>query len=288
MTKAKKPVRTRKKKEIEYEPCIVTFIDVLGFRVLVTNRSAAYVHRVINALERFTPPDDSEIGRKDARLISQAYAQSVSDAIVRIRPYKTTYRDGALVHGILDLLHAQIELINLGVLVRAGLTVGDAYVSPNGKGPMFGPAMVRAYEIESQEAVYPRIVIDDDALERHKLDPLLRSDNNSLAEERKLLRLLLAIGDDGTRYIDYLNAAAEFDGPSLYLGFLQTHAQLIRAGKVESANRSVRRKYEWLAVYHNKQIDGMRKAVLSNRQKAISFYEEYDVQADAFFDEVTV
>jgi hypothetical protein len=198
------------------------------------------------------------------------------------------YRDGALVHEILDLLHAQIELVNLGVLIRAGLTVGDAYLPASGDGPVFGPAMVRAYEIESQEAVYPRIVIDDDALEQHKLDPLLRSESNSLAEEQKLLRQLLAVGDDGTRYINYLNAVGEFDDPSVHLSFLQTHAQLVRTGRIESVNRNVRRKYEWLTVYHNKQVEGMRRAILSSPSRMRAFYEEYDVDAKNFLDEVTI
>jgi hypothetical protein len=281
-------MRTRKTKAIEYESCIVTFIDVLGFRALVTNRSAADVHHVIKALERFTKPDNVGVSRKDVRIFSQAHAQSVSDAIVRVRPYKTMYRDGALVHEILDLLHAQIELVNLGVLIRAGLTVGDAYLPASGDGPVFGPAMVRAYEIESQEAVYPRIVIDDDALEQHKLDPLLRSESNSLAEEQKLLRQLLAVGDDGTRYINYLNAVGEFDDPSVHLSFLQTHAQLVRTGRIESVNRNVRRKYEWLTVYHNKQVEGMRRAILSSPSRMRAFYEEYDVDAKNFLDEVTI
>jgi hypothetical protein len=288
LAQSEKSVEEAKPKEVKYEACIVTFIDILGFRTLVTDRSAADVHRTIKALERFTKPHDSAIGPEDTGLISQAYAQSVSDAVVRIRPYQTRYRDGALIREIIDLLHAQMELVNLGVLIRAGVTIGDACVPAKGDGPVFGPAMVRAYEIESQEAIYPRIVIDDDALKQHALDPLLRSDSNSLADEQKMLGQLLAVGDDGTRYIDYLAAEGEFDYPELYLEFLQTHAKLIRTGRSDNTNRSVRRKYDWLAVYHNKRVDGIRKGLLSNRQRMVTFYEEYEVEPQDFLDSIAV
>jgi hypothetical protein len=286
--KSKKGARKNKQTAIEYEPCIVTFVDVLGFRELVNTRTAADVHRVIAALERFTRPDRSELSKEDLGLISQAHARSVSDAIVRIRPYKTLYQDGALFHEIIDLLHAQIELVNLGVLVRAGLTVGNAYVGAKLNEPVFGPAMVRAYDIESKEAIFPRIVIDDDALNQHRLDKYLRSDNNSLADEIKLFDRLLARGEDGTRYIDYLGAAGEFDDPAGHLQFLQTHATLIRTGRTENKNRAVLRKFEWLAVYHNKQVEGMRQAVLSTKKSAKAFFEEYEVKAKTFFEEILV
>lgn len=275
-------------KHIQYEDCIVTFIDVLGFRSLVMDRSAADVHRVIKRLEEFTRPENVQDYGLDSKTISHAYAQSVSDAIVRVRPYHTKYRDGAFFREILDLLHAQMELVNLGVLIRAGLTVGKAYVPLSGDGPVFGPAMIRAYEIESQEAVYPRIVIDDDALEQHKLDPRLRSDNNSLAEELAHLDRMLAIGDDGIKYIDYLGAFGEFDSESGYFEFLQSHANLIRNGRSENKPRGVKRKYEWLAAYHNRRVDSIKESVLSSEAQRRAFYEECEVPPEDFLEEITV
>jgi hypothetical protein len=95
---AKSPkIRKPTTEPVEYEPCIVAFIDVLGFRDLVNSRSAADVQDAISALQHFTTPDKEELSKSDRRLFSQAQARSVSDAVVRIRPYVTEYRDGALV-----------------------------------------------------------------------------------------------------------------------------------------------------------------------------------------------
>ncbi len=129
---------------VGYEPCVVAFIDVLGFRNLINTRSAAEVHRVLTRLEHFTRPEDQPPPRSmdEVRLHSEAFAYSVSDAIVRVRPYNTQRRDGAFFWELYDLLHAQIGLIGSGVFVRAGVTVGDAYVGLTGEGPVFGPALI--------------------------------------------------------------------------------------------------------------------------------------------------
>ena len=93
-----------------YEPCIVSFIDVLGFRDLLATRHAHDIRDIMLRLRKFTTSDEVEKPRrmKDARLYSQPIADWVSDAVVRVRVYDTQYRDGAFFHELLDLLHAQI------------------------------------------------------------------------------------------------------------------------------------------------------------------------------------
>ena len=289
---AKSPkIRKPTTESVEYEPCIVAFIDVLGFRDLVNSRSAADVQDAISALQHFTTPDNEELSKSDRRLFSQAQARSVSDAVVRIRPYVTEYRDGALIHEILDLLKAQIELVKLRVLVRGGLTVGEARVGSSDRDPVFGPAMIRAYDIESKEALFPRIVVDDEALFRHRTEPQLRSyDSSSLDDEVKLLSELLATADDGTRYIDYLRATGEFaDEPDLYFAFLRSHAELIRSGRSEhTGRRAILRKYEWLARYHNQRINELQEGECSSKNRIQNFRKKYDIHPGDFFGKLKI
>ena len=40
----------------EYEPCIVTFIDVLGFRDMLDKRSAADIARVLELMSEYAAP----------------------------------------------------------------------------------------------------------------------------------------------------------------------------------------------------------------------------------------
>lgn len=276
---------------VQYEPCVVSFIDILGFRDVIKTRPAEEVYGIIKTLQKFTFPDEDEPARSmdEVRLYSRAFAQSVSDAIVRVRPFNTQYRDGAFVHEILDLLYAQIELVNIGLLVRAGVTVGDAYAGFNGEGPIFGPGMVRAYEIESQEAIFPRIVIDDYALGQHKSDERLRAKHNLLKHELDMLEDLLAVGEDGIHFIDYLKAARDVpDHFGTYLAFVEKHADMIRKGIVQKGDARTFRKFEWLRRYHNARVSPLRDKALSTRKSRSAFLDEFEADPEEYFAKVIV
>lgn len=284
-SKRRQKERERKATEIAaripgegYEPSIVSFIDVLGFRDLLATRHAHDIRDIMLQLREFTMPDEIEKPRriKDARLFSTAFADSVSDAVVRVRVYDTQYRDGAFFHELLDLLHAQIQCVGNGVVIRAGVTIGDAHVGLDGKGPVFGPAMVRAYEIETHEAVHPRIVIDQAAYDAFLTDIRLRKEDHSMQMEIDHVDKLIRIDPDGVRFIDYLaGGESEFDHPGGYFEFLDQHAALIR-GKLAATAGSVRAKFEWLAGYHNSVVAKIIDDFASSVRSSEVFYEEFD------------
>lgn len=39
---------------------------------------------------------------------------------------------------------------------------------------IYGPALVKAYDLESNFAIYPRIVLDPELIKAHRLEPALR------------------------------------------------------------------------------------------------------------------
>lgn len=261
-----------------YEPCIVSFIDVLGFRDLLANRHAHDIRDVLLQLREFTAPSAGTMARgmKNARLFSRAFADSVSDAVVRARVFDTQYGDGALFHELLDLLHAQIQCLGSGVVVRAGVAIGDAHVGLNGEGPVFGPAMVRAYEIEAHHAVHPRIVVDEAAYQRFLADSRLRKEGHDLEEEVGYVDKLLRVDADGIRFIDYLaGSETEFDHPGDYFTFLEQHATLVRE-KLATTTDGVRVKFEWLANYHNTVVEEILTEFAAGRRSATAFEAELD------------
>ena len=64
---------------------------------------------------------------------------------------------------LLHLVRAQARLIvDESILIRGTVTMGRVVKS---RGELFGPAVVRAYELERDRAEYPRIIIDDRILQ---------------------------------------------------------------------------------------------------------------------------
>ncbi|MCD2180302.1 hypothetical protein [Rhizobium sp. C1] len=273
-----------------YEIAIVSFIDVLGFRAMLGARSPHEIHDIILSLREFSMPEEEPARRmKDVRLSSRAFAESVSDAVVRVRVFDTQYSDGAFFHELVDLLHVQIQCINHGVLIRAGLAIGSIHVGLNGSGPVFGPAMVRAYEIESGEAIYPRIVIDDPAYEQFLSDARLHNENHDPEEEMEYVNSLLRTGEDGTRFIDYLGASeSEFDTFEGYLRFVERHATLIRENLAASHRPTVRRKYVWLARYHNEVVAQIRRKFEVGELSTDSFRAVFERDANEMLAELLV
>lgn len=241
-----------------YESAIVTFLDVLGFRELVDSSTAETIHRILNSIEQFTKP---VIEPTDG--ISMDFEPKVfhfSDSIVRVRQVENnlnkSFPIGLLFHEILDLVHAQSELIREGVLLRGGITYGNVSVTES---RVFGPGIIGAYDLESKYALYPRIVIGPELLKEYKSNKLLRKDGHTLEEESQYIRDLTRQGGDGIWFIDYARAVeSELDDLSMYPNFLNIHRELIvsKSEHYQSLN-GIMSKYIWLAHYHNQTISGI-------------------------------
>lgn len=235
-----------------YEHCIVAYLDILGFASLVERLPANEISGIIDQFHTFNRTDDVPATRmQEMRLNPRLFVFQISDAVVRTTTLENETNDGAMFWELWSLALVQIELISAGVLVRGGVSVGEVNVGLNGDGPIFGPAMIRAFRIESEEAIYPRIVVDDEAIEaalrieRNLDEPLDIPD-----EVRTQIRSLLATGEDGTLYIDYLRAVQP-DSTIDLNSVLISHKNLIESGLTEHASPRIRRKFQWLAHYHD-------------------------------------
>jgi hypothetical protein len=238
-----------------YRPAVITFLDVLGFRDLVGRTDdPAEVRRVLRLLRGFASQPDPlapEDGDADGPVdFEMTRSIAFSDSIVRIRFFDTDYPTGALFHEVIDLLHAQGELAGHDVLVRGGVTVGQVYLEGD---LVFGPGFVRAYDLESQFANHPRIVIGPEAFTALRSDPRLRAGHHDLDDEIHYQRSLLRRGDDGFWFIDYLFAIrSEMDEPDNFPALVAQHRSLIIThANAAPANSRVLQKYLWLAGYLN-------------------------------------
>ena len=282
--------RSQRRSDYErgFERCVVTFIDILGYRNLLNTRTANEIVGIVNALRTFTQGDgerDTRPTRSDeVRLYSQAFSESVSDAVVRVRTVDTQSNDGAFVLELIDLMHVMLECVNRGILIRGGMTIGPVHVGLAGDGPIFGNGMVRAFKIESEEAVYPRIMIDDAALENYLADEALWQDGNFDADEARLVRQFVGMAEDGSHFVDYLKAAGpgEFDaGVAGHFEFLQRHRRVI-IDNMANADPKAQRKLVWLANYHNRYVVDLQEQY-DMEDASGEFYAKLEVSPEEIF-----
>ena len=240
-----------------YQRAIVSFIDILGFGDFVKKSDANSVNRVLDAIEKSASPLilDEERERDD-----HAEIISFSDSIVRIRKIETKdnieYPMGLLHEELLSLVHAQGELIDFDIIIRGGVSIGDIFISES---RVFGPGLMKAYELESKYALYPRIIIDPLLIQVHKNDRLLKAKWHSVEDELEMMGKLLRQEDDGMWFIDYVAALeGELDEHEMYPIFLQRHREVILAGaQKHSQLNSALSKFVWMANYHNQIVTNM-------------------------------
>ncbi|WP_457812650.1 hypothetical protein [Sinorhizobium meliloti] len=219
----------------------MTFIDILGFRDIVAKSSAAEISAMLTLLRKTT--EISEVPQARSEVDYYAF----SDSIVRVRRISNSVVETIGVEAN-DIGLAQLDLAHRGVLIRGGLTVGQVY--SDGRS-IFGPAMIRAYDLESKDAISPRVLIDPQVVQSAGISKLIASKKIAGLIGNMLSEPL----SDGV-VIDYLSVALdELDEDADVLEMLKRHKEVIEAGLIATSGvERVRAKYEWLFRYHNRFV----------------------------------
>lgn len=234
---------------IEYRSAIVTFVDILGFRALVTSKSAADVAAAITRLQESIHPISPGLPQQDGpKTIHPSRVHAFSDCVVRVRPVAGDDDFGPIfIRELSELASIQAALASAGVFVRGGIAYGQIHSTDL---QVFGPALIRAYELESSLAHVPRIVIDPVAIQTFRDRAIPKS---RMRQEITGMRRSIRQADDGLWFIDYLHAGAEsFEGDVEKQNFFALHRQRITAAAASvDIGSSVLPKYLWAAQYHN-------------------------------------
>jgi hypothetical protein len=245
----------KKKRNLKYSPHLISYIDILGFRELIRDKSPNFISRAIRRVIEATAPD-SKIRREN----KENYV-NFSDLIVHtvpiLSPSNIKFRDGLVYLEIQNLAMAQVQLIGEGLLLRGALTMG---MLERTYGVLFGPGIIAAYELEHEEAQFPRIVVDSSLIEALSVAPLLRA--HRYEEEMVYISKFIKRDDDGVVFIDYLGGIQYEAGEAgEYLEFLQSHKQFVEKNIAEfKENKRVLSKYLWLKKYHNAVVvNGLRR-----------------------------
>ena len=231
---------------VSYEQAIVTFVDILGFRALVRDKSASAVAAAITRLQE-TVQAPAE-GKRSGKTIGPPHVHAFSDCVVRVRPVTGADDFGpTFVREVADLGTIQAALAHAGVFVRGGVSVGDIHSTAR---QVFGPALIRAYELESELAHVPRIIVDPGAVKRFRERSIPPS---RMRTEVAAMRRALRHADDGLWFVDYLRAGTRaLQDERDVREFLRQHrAQIAEAAATVGIASSVLPKYLWVANYHN-------------------------------------
>lgn len=216
-----------------YERRLILFIDVLGFKEIVaaTENDPAALRQLIAAMD--------DVGYlKETSVSGSKQVTQFSDSIV------VSYRvdEPSAVFWLLnEMALTVVTLAGSGFLLRGAVTMGGLYHTAR---HVVGPAMVKAYEMESKIARNPRVIIDSSLVSIAR-----KYRTHSPDEEARYAAKFMSKDTDGIYYFDYISwqsvvdvTGLDDDGYPEYLGIL---GKLIQRG-LKHKEPSVNEKYLWL------------------------------------------
>ncbi|WP_201317669.1 hypothetical protein [Paenibacillus sp. EPM92] len=227
-------------------PSVVCFTDILGFSQMVLNAHQTgggdqllkRLHKILTEQYRQLKPAEDYVG------IFKAF----TDNIVIGLPI---YEDGELQLGgvFLDFASFQLALTLEGFFIRGGVAIGDYYGDDEFA---YGPSIIEAHDLENRFAIFPRIILSDEAVQMVKQHVEYYAEPNWSPQSTDLIQ----DNTDGKWFINYLEAimhdVREYGDYQEAVALLLQHKQVIEDNLIQhQGNLHILSKYIWVAHYHN-------------------------------------
>lgn len=243
-------------KIFNYENKLVAFVDLLGFKKAVfesesdTNIKKSVDKAVYSYLKLKTLNDAYIELMKEKGINKGLYDIAFfSDCFVISCKKQSDEQENLYIDFFKGLVNMSFKLLSIGFLIRGGVTYGLLYHQNN---MIYGPAMNRAYLLESQQAKYPRILVDGFALQEISKDEHIR----------EIMQYISPDQIDGMMFIDYLSQKEYFEENDNYYNcnnerltynqlLLQAKDKIEMNIKTFKEQGKVLDKFNWFKDYHN-------------------------------------
>lgn len=149
--------------EIKYSKRIIAYVDILGWTHATTKIAPPFLFDALKPIIQRAEFNSQahrdalieELGDRVNPLMLEVQFGFFSDSLVMSIPVEFRGR-------IYDTIsHITVKLLQNGFAVRGGITSGDLYHLDQ---IIFGPALVEAHALESEKALYTRVLVHDNVL----------------------------------------------------------------------------------------------------------------------------
>lgn len=209
--------------ELKTEEYVVAFIDILGASEMIKNsldESLNAIHGFYKLALGMAGVADSYVERFEVSIFSDniVLAVKVGENCALIDAFKNL---------IIIVIALQSILLYRNILCRGGITYGKFFKDDI---MVWGDALVRAHELESKIAIFPRIVIDKSLMCKFSDEDVNKSS----------IGKYFSIDFDGMFFVDFCNAGDNYSKEILDLK--------TQAGRYISSDK-IFQKYNWLIRY---------------------------------------
>ena len=239
--------------EKKFRKVVVIFIDILGSQ---NREQFDEWYNVMSIFSRMVERE-KELDNNHEYTVYKRETHVFSDCAYIIYDYKDDIEDsrkhmyelmGIACYNTEKVLY---EFLKNGFIARGAITYGDLFYD-NEKNIWFGPAMNRAYFLESKKARFPRVIIDPEYAET--LFAFNENKYRSNPEQKMFNGRILCRDVDGFIYLNYLNSVKLGMNQVEYEDVLKKTLQLCDRERsiireTKEMQESIKNKYDWLEKY---------------------------------------
>jgi len=248
--------------EIDFktEDYFIAYFDILGYKNMLNEKNVDINKNLLTAIDECIKTSHT-VFYMASEISKNLYGNNQKDyeVDIKIKSFSDNFFFCTKKNPILLMIYVcvlQAVFVTKNIFIRGALNYGMLYYSESF---VFGNGLIKAYELESQISIFPRLLIDDTYYlamkNRIANDDFFTDDLRK--ETNKVLNDSINIDFDNNKYLNYLGLISYFDtkeneNNELTLDFvLREHMNNIM-NSLSLENRSIKQKYHWCRDYHNK------------------------------------
>ena len=210
----------------KFSKCVIAYIDLMGIKERIKSQyTLTTLWMLIKSIDSFC--------KGNRRL----YYKAFSDNIV-ICEKIDEHNPNMAIDDVVSIVR-EIEFFMFHIefpFVRGAIVAGDIYYDND---YVLGEALLKAYSIEQNDAVFPRIIVDTSVIDLVKSRTI-----DYVIQDR-----------DGLYFFDYMDAKRSDKSKNLLRAIRTLKANIIWNLKVNKYNATIVSKMEWLVNYFNESCE---------------------------------
>lgn len=232
-------------KQFNSQNHFIAYLDILGYKEIIkkpngTMGLALCINKYIE--------DAKETARK-------YFSEKDNGSEIKLKAFSDnimicTEKNWTILFAMIAVLQCRI-LVEDGIFIRGVLCVGELHID---KEFVCGQGIILAHEIESEIAIFPRVVIHDSFANAAKQQDNIPTATNTFEFLANLPNC--SVDNDGYKYINYLLAACTMNNDEKKNSeLLQQHREIIRTNLLSAGSERTKQKFQWCARYHNSIVE---------------------------------
>lgn len=260
---------------LTYKKRLVAFIDILGFSKLVLSRTNDDdVDFIANLIPDALRTHVGNSLREDLEITN------ISDSVILSLETSANDTDlNTLLHLSIIIGRLQHELALQGFYIRGAITVGDFYHNSS-RNIIIGPPFIRAYQLETQQAIVPRVILDSEINNFYGLcnDEIMKISNSEFTNYYYKSNIIKSTDSNSKLDLNEYKLFIDYVSPiygrykkgfkDSQFKYLDTLLGLLKSGVEE-------KKYQWLGNY---TLDVYNPHITSLDEKTIIYLKQLQAQ----------